>query len=113
MGRETPPHSWLTPWAQQNITRINFYRFCQLLEKTGGAEVGDEVSEAGSSTVRRPRKLGSTASPADDPVRFRPWPGMGFPVSELRAIEQDSTDPDNPRGFAAAVRLSGRYRPAS
>lgn len=95
MGRETPPHSWLTPWVQQNITRINFYRFCQLLEKTGGVADSDRTA-ADTGTARRPLKLGSTASPADDPVRFRPWPGMGFPASELRATEQDDAHPERP-----------------
>lgn len=94
MGRETPPPAWLTPRARQGITRINFYRFCQLLEKNGGAVA--EATGADSGTVHRTLRLGSTASPADDPVRFRPWPGMGFPVSELRAIEQDDDHPDNP-----------------
>ncbi|MHA3250094.1 type VI secretion system baseplate subunit TssG, partial [Yersinia pseudotuberculosis] len=50
--------------------QINFYRFCQLLEQQPGT-----------------LPLGSTNSPADDPVRFRPHPGMGFPVSELKALE--------------------------
>lgn len=34
MGRETqPPYSRLTPRLEAELTRINFYRFCQLLEK--------------------------------------------------------------------------------
>ncbi|MFC0224919.1 type VI secretion system baseplate subunit TssG [Serratia aquatilis] len=75
MGRESSPtHSRLTARLKRDIGQINFYRFCQLLEKPG-----------------RP-PLGSTASPMDDPVRFRPHPGMGFPVSELKALEIKEDD---------------------
>ncbi|MFC0228700.1 type VI secretion system baseplate subunit TssG [Serratia aquatilis] len=56
---------------------INFYRFCQLLEQSQSGEPG----------------LGATHSPQHEPVRFRPHPGMGFPVSELKSVE---TDPDHP-----------------
>lgn len=51
----------------------NFYRFCQLLEQ---------------SCPDRP-PLGSSQDPADDPVRFRPHPGMGFPVTELKGRDPD------------------------
>jgi len=74
MGREAQsPHTRLIPRLEADLTKINFYRFCQLLEK------------------RRPDKppLGSTSHPGDDPVRFCPHPGMGFPASELKAIEYD------------------------
>jgi type VI secretion system protein ImpH len=107
-GEPQPPYSRLSPRLERDIHRINFYRFCQLLEKS------------------RPDAppLGSTLNPADDPVRFRPHPGMGFPVSELKAIEYDEDNPDAPptvrttlwtvrRRFAAADRLAGRYRPAA
>ena len=79
-GEPQPPHSRLSPRLEREIYRINFYRFCQLLEK------------------RRPgaSPLGSTLNPADDPVRFRPHPGMGFPVSELKAVEYDEDHPDAP-----------------
>lgn len=74
MGRESQnPPSRLSARLERDIGKINFFRFCQLLEQPGMP------------------KLGSTANPADDPVRFRPHPGMGFPVSELKALE---TDPD-------------------
>lgn len=79
MGRKPPALSpQLLARLEQEIGRINFYRFCQLLEQPG-----------------RPA-LGSTAHPADDPVRFRPWPGMGFPVSELKALETDAAQPEDP-----------------
>jgi len=81
MGRESPaPHSRLTARLERDISRINFYRFCQLLEK--------HQPDA--------PQLGSTSNPADDPVRFRPHPGMGFPVSELKALEKDEHHPDAP-----------------
>jgi type VI secretion system protein ImpH len=79
MGREPQdPHIRLKARLAKDIGKINFFRFCQLLEKSG--------------TVA----LGSTASPTDDAVRFRPHPGMGFPVSELKALETDAQQPDAP-----------------
>jgi type VI secretion system protein ImpH len=85
----------LTP----QISRINFYRFCQYLEQ---------------ATPHAP-PLGSTANPADDAVRFRPHPGMGFPVSELKAVEYAAQQPDAPLtvrttflGFTASIPLCRR-----
>ncbi|HFU2422850.1 TPA: type VI secretion system baseplate subunit TssG, partial [Klebsiella variicola] len=81
MGREAQPtHSRLNPRLEADLPRINFYRFCQLLEK------------------RRPGQplMGATSHPADDPVRFYPHPGMGFPASELRAVEYDEADDCGP-----------------
>lgn len=62
-----------------DIARINFYRFCQLLEQS-----------------QQNAPLGSTDNPATDAVRFRPHPGMGFPVSELKNVERDAGNPDVP-----------------
>lgn len=77
MGRETqPPHSRLSPRLEAELTRINFYRFCQLLEK---------------QHPERP-PLGSSSRPQDDAVRFTPWPGMGFPASELKSVEYSEDD---------------------
>ncbi|MFK8332304.1 type VI secretion system baseplate subunit TssG [Pseudomonas sp. BJa5] len=53
------------------VSEANLFRFCQLLE-----QMMPDHSPLGSST-----------HPADDPVRFRPHPGMGFPAGELKAIE--------------------------
>ncbi|MGK3144618.1 type VI secretion system baseplate subunit TssG [Pantoea sp. C2G6] len=81
MGRKAqPPHSRLSPRLEADLNRINFYRFCQLLEK------------------QQPHKplLGSTSHPADDPVRFAPHPGMGFPASELKTVEYDEEDEGKP-----------------
>lgn len=50
---------------------INFYRFCQLLEQ---------------SQPDKPA-TGSTWQVREEPVRFRPHPGMGFPVSEIKGVE--------------------------
>jgi len=81
MGRESQPtYPRLTARLAKEIGRINFYRFCQLLEK--------------GAPARPP--LGSSLHPSDDPVRFRPHPGMGFPVSELKAVEYDEDVPDAP-----------------
>lgn len=79
-GESQPPHSRLSTRLERDIHRINFYRFCQLLEK--------------SHPDTPP--LGTTLNPADDPVRFRPHPGMGFPVSELKAVEYNEDYPDAP-----------------
>ncbi|WP_299999029.1 type VI secretion system baseplate subunit TssG [uncultured Cedecea sp.] len=81
MGREAqPPYSRLTPRLEADLQRINFYRLCQLLEK------------------RNPDKplIGATSHPADDPVRFAPHPGMGFPASELKGVEYDENDNSKP-----------------
>jgi type VI secretion system protein ImpH len=81
MGREAqPPHTRLTPRLEADLHRINFYRFCQLLEKQNPG---------------RPL-MGSTSHPGDDPVRFAPHPGMGFPASELKAVEYDEDDDSKP-----------------
>ncbi|ENT9928796.1 type VI secretion system baseplate subunit TssG, partial [Escherichia coli] len=74
-----PARTGLTDRLAPDIARINFYRFCQLLEQ---------------SLQNAP--LGSTDSPAADAVRFRPHPGMGFPVSELKNVERDVCNPDAP-----------------
>ncbi|EFJ2911455.1 type VI secretion system baseplate subunit TssG [Escherichia coli] len=77
MGRKTqPPYSRLTPRLEAELHRINFYRFCQILEKNNPGKP----------------PLGSTSSPADDPVRFAPHPGMGFPSCELNSVEYDEGD---------------------
>jgi len=81
MGREAqPPYSRLTSRLEADLNRINFYRFCQLLEKLN---------------PDRPL-MGSTSHPGDDPVRFAPHPGMGFPASELKTVEYDEEDDRKP-----------------
>jgi type VI secretion system protein ImpH len=73
------------------VAEANLYRFCQLLEQA----LPDHPP------------LGSTTSPADDPVRFRPDPGMGFPAGELKAIETDDKHPWRPP--TVRTRLLGLY----
>lgn len=81
MARESQPaHTGLTQRLGDGIWQANFYRFCQLLEL--------ENPDA--------PKLGATNHPATDPVRFRPWPGMGFPVSTLKTVEIDEDHPERP-----------------
>ncbi|TQI81182.1 type VI secretion system protein ImpH [Serratia fonticola] len=62
------------------LYKTNFYRFCQLLEQATPGSPG----------------LGSNSQLSHEPVRFRPHPGMGFPVSELKAIEIDPEQPQRP-----------------
>lgn len=73
------------------VASANVYRVCQLLEQV---------------LVDHP-PLGSTAHPVDDGVRFRPDPGMGFPASELKAIEFDDACPERP--ITIRTRLLGLY----
>ena len=70
-------YTHLDVYKRQDIARINFYRFCQLLEQS-----------------QQKAPLGSTDNSAADAVRFRPHPGMGFPVSELKHVERDVDNPD-------------------
>ncbi|MBD2792980.1 type VI secretion system baseplate subunit TssG [Xenorhabdus sp. 42] len=77
MDRESQPElATLITQLKDKLPLINFYRFCQLLESIQPEQPG----------------LGSTVHPHDDPIRFRPHPGMGFPVSELKAIETEPGD---------------------
>lgn len=77
MGRETfATDTRLNPRLEADITQVGFYRLCQILEKQ---HAGHPPS-------------GSTSNPADDPVRFYPYPGMGFPAGEVKAVEYDDSD---------------------
>lgn len=76
---------------QHRVSHSSVLRFCQLLEH--------------ASPDRPP--LGSTSHPADDPVRFRPDPGMGFPASELKGIETCVEHPHRPP--TVRTRLLGLY----
>lgn len=53
------------------LAEANPYRVCQYLEK---------------AAPHLP-PLGSSHTPANDPVRFRPVPGLGFPCAELKGVE--------------------------
>lgn len=73
------------------VSEANLYRFCQLLERA----------------VPGSAPLGSSASPADDPVRFKPHRGLAFAASELHSLEYPPGHPARP----ATVRtwLLGLY----
>ena len=76
---------------QERVAEASVYRFCQLLEQA----------------LPNQPLLGSTARPADDPVRFRPDPGMGFPAGELKGIEFDQQNPRRPA--TVRTRVLGLY----
>ena len=70
------PQSSATPVIEalgKKLPSINFYRFCQLLEQ--------------NNTALPP--LGSSQDPKEDPIRFRPHRGMGFPVTEIKGTDKD------------------------
>lgn len=76
----------LLPVLLDDATRMNFFRFCELIE------------------LAAPGKppLGTTDSLATEPVRFRSRARLGFPNREIDAVEYD---PDNPAA-APAVRTT-------
>ncbi|OAT23785.1 type VI secretion system baseplate subunit TssG [Proteus myxofaciens] len=74
MDRKSPESARLVINALgEKLPNINFYRFCQLLEKN-------------CSDIP---PLGSTQNPQKDPIRFRPHRGMGFPVTEIKGTDKD------------------------
>ncbi|WP_460123194.1 type VI secretion system baseplate subunit TssG [Pseudomonas sp. S2_C03] len=83
--------SGLLQALEGQVAEASVYRFCQLLEQA----------------LPGHPPLGSTTHPADDPVRFRPDPGMGFPAGELKAIEIDTAP--SPRPATVRTRLLGLY----
>jgi type VI secretion system protein ImpH len=74
----------LLPALLDQATRMNFIRFCELLELAAP----DMPS------------LGTTDSPAADPVRFRSRAQLGFPGREIDAIRYDI---DNPSAAPSVV----------
>lgn len=80
----------LTRRLQGDISRTNFYRFCQLLEQSQPAAP----------------LLGSGTRIGQDAVRFRPHPGMGFPAGEFKRLELPET-PGEPA--TASVTFLGLY----
>ncbi|MGV8916505.1 MAG: type VI secretion system baseplate subunit TssG [Pseudomonas sp.] len=75
-----PTHSRLIEQLGPYVPRINFYRFCQLVELACPDSPG----------------LGSNSRLQHETIRFRPDPGMGFPVSELKQLEVDALHPEGP-----------------
>lgn len=76
----SPPAGALLPVLLANAPRMNFFRFCELIEL---------------SAPQRP-PFGTTDSPANEPVRFRSQGRLGFPGREIQAVERDSDFPDWP-----------------
>lgn len=70
----------LLPLLLDQAARMNFYRFCALVELA--------ASDAAP--------LGTTDSPTTDPVRFRSRAPLGFPAREIDAVEYDVDDPAAP-----------------
>ncbi|QBR03844.1 type VI secretion system baseplate subunit TssG [Paraburkholderia pallida] len=70
----------LLPAILYAATRMNFIRFCELLEL--------------ASPDAPP--LGTTDSPAADPVRFRSRAQLGFPGREIDLVRYDADDPATP-----------------
>ncbi len=70
----------LLPALFVNATRVNFFRFCELIEL--------------AAPDRPP--IGSTDSPAGEPVRFRSRSRVGFPSREIDAVEYDADNPATP-----------------
>jgi type VI secretion system protein ImpH len=70
----------LLPVLLDDATRMNFFRFCELIE------------------LAAPDKppLGTTDSPSTEPVRFRSRARIGFPNREIDAVEYDPDDPSAP-----------------
>jgi type VI secretion system protein ImpH len=88
MARESQPARTGLTALNKDIWRVNFI-----------------VSASCWNRKIRTRPLGTAEKPSADPVRFRPWPGMGFPVSELRTVETDEDHPELPP--RCAPRSSG------
>lgn len=82
-----------TPLMQEiesKLPRMNFYRFCQLLEQITDMEL----------------KMGTGESPALDPLRFAPSAEMSFPAGELKCIERE---PYLARSVTVRTRFLGLY----
>ncbi|GFZ98737.1 hypothetical protein GCM10011408_19230 [Dyella caseinilytica] len=73
----------MTPLMQALMARaprMQFFQLCRLLELQAPESPG----------------LGTQDNADHEPVRFRPWPRMGFPASEVSAVEQDEEHPHHP-----------------
>ena len=73
----------VTPLVQALLARapqMNFFQFCQLIERLAPQRMS----------------LGTRDTPASELVRFRPYSKVGFPGTELAAVEFDHDRPDRP-----------------
>jgi type VI secretion system protein ImpH len=70
---------------------MNFFQLCHLLER------------------QQPDALpwGTGDTPKVEPVRFRPWPTMGFPAADIAAVEYDDERPNAPP--TVRTRFMGLY----
>lgn len=82
--------STLMQALEAQLPKMNFYRFCQLLERITQSEL----------------KLGTGESPLADPIRFAPSPEMSFPAGELKCIERE---PYLNRPITVRTRFLGLY----
>jgi type VI secretion system protein ImpH len=80
----------LLPALLHDATRMNFFRFCELIE----------LGAPGKPS------LGTTDSLATEPVRFRSRARLGFPNREIDAVEYDL---DNPSAPAVRTTFLGLY----
>lgn len=76
----SPQAGALLPALLADAPQMNFFRFCELIEL---------------SAPHRP-PLGTTDSPANEPVRFRSQGGLGFPGREIQSVERDGDFPARP-----------------
>ena len=70
----------MLPAILDDAPRMNFIRFCELLELAAPDAP----------------PLGTTDSPAADPIRFRSRAQLGFPGREIDAVRYDTDDPAAP-----------------
>ncbi|WP_061125973.1 type VI secretion system baseplate subunit TssG [Caballeronia catudaia] len=66
----------LLPALLDNATRMNFFRFCELIELAAPDAA----------------PIGTTDSPTTEPVRFRSRGRLGFPSREIDRVEYDGDD---------------------
>ncbi len=74
------PSASLLPALLANAPRMNVFRLCELIE----------LATPGQAP------LGTTDSPANEPIRFRSSGRLGFPGREIDTIEIDQDHPDLP-----------------
>jgi type VI secretion system protein ImpH len=79
-GSPVPEARVLLPALLHGATRMNFMRFCELIE----------------FTAPNLPALGSTDSPSNEPVRFRSRARLGFPNREIDAVEHNYDDRSKP-----------------
>ncbi len=84
-GEPQPPYSRLSPRLERDIHRINFYRFCQLLEKArpDAPPLGSTLNPAGVSTSCSRRRLSGMSSTTS--TRTGALPGASLAWARLSA----------------------------